>query len=220
VRSIHERVLLGIVDRDVISALRLVIALRASTVELPKTRVLGQTLDNDSCFAWLMKRRLSTLTLVLAGSLCLGTVLYGQKEAPLSASESKIMISALRDSYAAFNRGDIDAALKPLDPDIEWSEPQSFPGGGTYHGLAGVKSYLTESRAGLAEGTSEPEEFLPVGSRIVVFVHAHVRPKGSSGWQDVKLADVYTIRNGKAIQMRAFADRQQALNWVRGKSPD
>jgi hypothetical protein len=78
-----------------------------------------------------MKRRFSTLTLILAGSLCLGTGLYGQKEARLSTSESKIMISALRDSYAAFNRGDIDAALKPLDPDIEWSEPESFPGGGT-----------------------------------------------------------------------------------------
>jgi len=31
---------------------------------------------------------------------------------------------------------------------------------------------------------------------------------------DVSLADVYTIRNGKAIQMRAFADRQEALRWV------
>ena len=31
---------------------------------------------------------------------------------------------------------------------------------------------------------------------------------------DVSLADVYTIRNGKAIQMRAFADRQEELRWV------
>jgi ketosteroid isomerase-like protein len=132
-----------------------------------------------------------------------------------SASQSKEMIIALRGAYAAFNRGDIDGALKPLDPNIVWSEPETFPGGGTYHGWAGVKSYLTQSRAGLAQGTSEPEQFITVGSRIVVFVHAHIRPKNSSQWQDVKLADVYTIQDGRAIQMHAFADRRQALKWAR-----
>ena len=50
--------------------------------------------------------------------------------------------------------------------------------------------------------------------RIVVFVHARVRAKGSSDWQEVRLADVYVFRDGKAIQMRAFADRQEALRWA------
>jgi uncharacterized protein len=167
----------------------------------------------------LMKKRPSILNLIFAASLCPGAILFAQNEARMSnPAESKIIISALRDAYAAFNRGDIDGALKPLDPDIEWSEPEGFAGAGTYHGRAGVKSYLTQSRAGLAEGTSEPEQFLTVGSRIVVFVHAHVRPKDSSEWHDIKLADVYTIRDGRAVQMRAFVDRQQALRWARSES--
>jgi ketosteroid isomerase-like protein len=87
-------------------------------------------------------------------------------------------------------------------------------GGGTYHGHAVVKQYLTQSRAAWAEGTSEPEQFISAGNRIVVFVHARFRLKGSSEWRDVTLADVYTLRNGRAIQMRAFADRQEALRWV------
>ena len=125
------------------------------------------------------------------------------------------VIADLRDAYAAFNRADMDSAVKPLDPQIEWSEPPEFPGGGMYHGLDGVKRYLTQSRAGWAEGSSVPEQFIVEGNRVVVFVHARIRPKGSENWQDVKLADVYTIRNGKAIQMRAFADRHEALRWVR-----
>ena len=28
----------------------------------------------------------------------------------------------------------------------------------------------------------------------------------------------YTIRDGRAVEMRAFADHQQALNWARSKS--
>ena len=74
-----------------------------------------------------------------------------------NTSQSEQTVSDLRNAYAAFNRGDIDDALRPLDPQIEWSEPAEFPGGGTYHGLAGVKQYLTQSRAGFEEGGSEPE---------------------------------------------------------------
>jgi ketosteroid isomerase-like protein len=127
-----------------------------------------------------------------------------------NTSQSEQTVSDLRNAYAAFNRGDIDDALTPLDPQIEWSEPAEFPGGGTYHGLAGVKRYLTQSRAGFEEGGSEPEQFIPAGNKIVVFVHARVRPKGSKEWHDFRLADVYTIRDGKAIEMRAFSDRQEA----------
>lgn len=36
----------------------------------------------------------------------------------------------------------------------------------------------------------------------MVFVHARVRPKGSNAWQEVKLADVFTFRDGKVVQMR------------------
>lgn len=128
--------------------------------------------------------------------------------------EVQAEISALREAYAAFNRRDIEAALQPFDAQIEWSEPAEFAGGGRWHGREGVRRYLTQSRASFAEGSSEPERFIAAGDRIVVFVHAHIRPVGSNEWQDVRLADVYTMRNGKAIQMRAFADRQQALHWV------
>ena len=123
-------------------------------------------------------------------------------------------IAALRDAYAAFNRGDMEAAVASLDADIEWIEPKEFPGGGAYRGRESAKQYLAQSRAAWAEVSSEAEQFIPAGDRIVVFVHARVRAKGSSEWQDVRLADVYTFRDGKAIQMRAFADRNEALRWV------
>jgi ketosteroid isomerase-like protein len=130
------------------------------------------------------------------------------------ATDQELLIQGLRDAYAAFNRGDIDAAVQLLSSDVEWIEPKEFPGGGTYHGRNGAKQYLTQSRAAWAEVHSEPEQFIPVGDRIVVFVHARVRAKGSDQWQEVRLADVYTFRNGQAVSMQAFADRKQALGWV------
>lgn len=123
-------------------------------------------------------------------------------------------MATLREAYAAFNRGDMDSAVSGLDRQIEWSEPAEFPGGGAYHGREAVKGYLAQSRANWAEGASEPEQMIPAGNRIVVMVHARFRLKGSKTWQDVKLADVYTVHDGKITAMRAFADRQEALRWV------
>jgi ketosteroid isomerase-like protein len=128
-------------------------------------------------------------------------------------------IAILRAAYAAFNRGDIDAAVQSLDPDIDWSEPTEFPGGGSYHGREGARQYLTNSHASVAEVISEPEQFIPTGDRIVVFVYARVRPKDSTAWQEVRLADVYLFRDLTPIQMHAFADRQQALEWANATPP-
>ena len=124
------------------------------------------------------------------------------------------VVTALVGAYAAFNRGDMTAALEPLDAQVEWTEPAEFPRGGTHHGRDGVKQYLTQSRAAWGEVNSEAERFIIVGKRIVVFVHARVRPKGSDKWQDVSLANVYTVRNGRVVEMQAFADRQDTLRWV------
>jgi len=125
---------------------------------------------------------------------------------------------ALKKAYAAFNRNDIAETVEALDPQIEWTEPAEFPGGGTYLGHEAVKAYLSQSRADWAEGSSEPERFMVAGDKIIVFVHVRARLKDSTEWHDTRLADVFTFRNGKAIQMRAFADRRQALEWagVRG----
>ncbi|PYT97155.1 MAG: hypothetical protein DMG34_23145 [Acidobacteria bacterium] len=127
---------------------------------------------------------------------------------------------ALRSAYAAFNRGDVDAAVEPFDAQIEWTEPAEFPGGGTYHGREAVKRYLARSRCSWAEGSSEPERFITAGNRVVVFVHVRARSRGSNEWNEVRLADVYTIRDGQPVEMRAFADRNEALRWAGVKDPN
>lgn len=43
-----------------------------------------------------------------------------------------------------------------------------------------MKGYLRQSHDGWAEGSSEPEHFITAGSRIIVFVYARFRKKGSN----------------------------------------
>ena len=132
----------------------------------------------------------------------------------LNQQQIEDAIAMLRASYAAFNKGDIDTAVRFLDPQVEWVEPAEFPGGGTYHGIEGAKHYLAQSRAGAAEVISEPEQFIRSEDRIVVFVHARVLPKNTNAWQDVRLADVYVFQDGRVTTMHAFAKREDALRWA------
>ena len=135
----------------------------------------------------------------------------------MSAEQQQQAIEILQKAYAAFNRGDIKAAIREMDANVEWTEPAEFLGGGTYHGPDAVGAYLTQSRDAWAECSSQPERFVPAGDKIVVFVHARVRPKDSVEWIDTHLADVFTFRNGKIVQMTAFADPGQALQSAGGE---
>jgi uncharacterized protein len=152
----------------------------------------------------------------MAVALLIAVPVYGRErnKTKMNSEQAKHAIAALRAAYAAFNRGDIEAATRVLDKDVEWIEPLEFPGGGTYHGVEGAKLYLAQSRAAAAQVISEPERFYSAGDRIVVFVHARVLPKGGATWQDVRLADVYRFQLGKVIEMRSFANRKDALTCV------
>lgn len=132
------------------------------------------------------------------------------EQTPLLAAE----IEAVKDIYSAINRNDIPAAVTTFDPQMEWIEPPEYPGGGTYRGHAEVMANISKGRNTWAEGGCEVERLIAAGDKIVVFVRARVRLKGQSEWLDGRFADVYTFRNGRAIQMRSFGERQEALEWA------
>jgi len=129
---------------------------------------------------------------------------------PALAAETE----ALRGAYAALNRNDIPAMVDAFDPQIEWTGPAEYAGGGSYRGRAAVQAHLSWARGTWAEGRCEPERFVVAGDKIVVFVHVRARLQHEAEWREGRLADVYTFRDGKAIQMRSFADRRQALEWA------
>ena len=136
------------------------------------------------------------------------------------ARMNKHIIDSLRRAYDAFSRGDIQGAVEAidLDPDILWSEPESFYAGGTYRGPQGVAEYLTRSYESSEKAQSLPEEILEVGDKIVVFVHFQAWPKGGGQLREGRIADVYTVHDGKIVQMQAYSDPEEARKAL-GLSP-
>ena len=121
---------------------------------------------------------------------------------------------ALRELYAALNRGDIEAVVKDFDPEIVWIEFPDSPGGGIYRGRDVVRDHFAQARSKWAEGSCEPERFVVAGDKIVAFLKIHVRLKSETEWRDGRHAAAYTFRNGMAIEMRIIENEREALDWV------
>jgi uncharacterized protein len=121
---------------------------------------------------------------------------------------------ALMEAYGALNRNDIAGFVKLFDREVERIEPAEFPMDGTYRGLDAVKANLTRGRESWAEGGCEAEQFIVAGDRVVVLVYVRVRLKHETEWRMGAIADVFTFRDGKVVQMRTFGDRREALEWA------
>jgi ketosteroid isomerase-like protein len=109
--------------------------------------------------------------------------------------------------YAALARGDLDAALAALDPDIEWVEPDTpgLPFAGAHHGREAVVSGVFATvPTTWDEFRVEPQEFLSDGEAVVAIGRFHAR----AGDQrlDTPFAHVWRVRAGLATEMRNFTD--------------
>lgn len=127
---------------------------------------------------------------------------------------------AVKEFYAALNRGDIEAMVKACDPQIERIEPANFPGGGTYKGLEAVKVHWAKARKTWAEGSCEPGQFIVAGNKIIVLVHVRVRLKTETEWREGHIADAFAFHKGKATQFHTFTNKQQALEWAGIRASD
>lgn len=112
-------------------------------------------------------------------------------------------------AYEAFARGDAAAATADMDPEVEWIEPLSFPGGGRRIGPAAVTEYLEDSRAGWKHLTSEPT-VTRVGPEIVVVHRLHgILLDGTPN--EAEATDAFRFREGRIGRMRAYEAPEEAF---------
>lgn len=133
------------------------------------------------------------------------------RPAPASrtADASDPDVAIVLDAYAAFARGDAEAAVAAMDAAVEWIEPREFAMGGRRIGPEAVASYLAASRAGWKHLTSEPTAHR-VGGEIVVVHHLHgILADGTP--QDATFADCFRLLGGRVVRMRAYADPDRAF---------
>jgi len=130
-----------------------------------------------------------------------------------SEASAEAACDALRATYAALNRNDIETVVAPFDPEIVWIE-SDYLSGKTYRGRAAVEAHFARARATWAEGTCEPDRLVAAGDKVLVFVEIHVRLKDETQWRDGRHVDAYRFRNGKVVEVRIFEHEREALAWA------
>ncbi len=78
----------------------------------------------------------------------------------------------IENGYKCFAAGDIPGLLGTFDENIEWTEAEGFPYGGTYTGANAIVENVFMKLGGEWEGFSAvPDEFLDAGDNIVALGH-------------------------------------------------
>ncbi len=131
-----------------------------------------------------------------------------------SSSHMKLEIKALADAYAALNRHDVAGFVACFDPQIVRIEPADFPLAGTYRGIEAVTAHVAQGRGTWAEGSCEPQRFIAAGDRVVVIFQVRVRLHNAADWIEGRAADVFTFRNGKAIEYHTFGQPHDAMAYA------
>ncbi len=116
-------------------------------------------------------------------------------------------LDSVRGVYDAFAKGDIPAVLGFLSPDINWTEAEGFPYGGTYVGpqavLEGVFMRLGTEWDGFA---AVPGEFINGGNAVVALGQYSGTYKATGKSFRANFAHVWEVQEGKAVRFTQYVD--------------
>ena len=116
-------------------------------------------------------------------------------------------LNSVKQVYQAFAEGDIFSVLGLLSPEIDWTEAEGFPLGGTYHGpkavLEGVFMRLGSEWEGFA---AVPDEFIDAGDTVVVLGKYSGKYKKTGKSFQAPFAHVWKMQDGKAAQFIQHVD--------------
>ncbi|HTK05538.1 MAG TPA: nuclear transport factor 2 family protein [Ktedonobacteraceae bacterium] len=128
----------------------------------------------------------------------------------------KHIIERIRNAYGAFSRGDIQGIVDAVDLDANalWIEPEEFYAGGIYRGRQEIMKYYTLSYESSEEVQSVPEEIIEIDDKIFVLVHFRAVPRGGGEPREGRIVDVFTVRDGKIVQMQAYSNPEEARKAV------
>ncbi len=124
-------------------------------------------------------------------------------------------VEVVRRLNEAFNSGDIERILTFIHPDFETSVPPEFSAEpDTYRGHDGIRRYFDSFHDAMNEIRFHQEGFREVGPSVVVSVRLTAKGRTTGIPVVQQLAQVWTVRDGKAVQVRNYASLPEALHAV------
>ena len=116
-------------------------------------------------------------------------------------------VDLIRGAYDAFAKGDVPTVLGLLSPDINWTEAEGFPYGGTYVGPRAVLENVFMRLGTEWEGfAAVPHEFIDGGDSVVALGKYSGTYKATGKSFQADFAHVWKMKDGKAVKFVQYAD--------------
>ena len=116
-------------------------------------------------------------------------------------------ISVVRETYAAFGRGDVPAVLGFMDADIEWFEAEGMPYGGLHRGPQAVlDGVFAPVLSDVPDFSVTPEQLAADGETVFAVCRYRGTGKATGTALDLPVAHVWDVRDGKLWRFRQFID--------------
>jgi len=121
-------------------------------------------------------------------------------------------VEIVRRGYRAFEEGGVEGILEFLDPDIEWHMSAVFTHTPrVFRGHDGVREVFRFFGELIDDLGADPHEFIDAGDRVIVPVRMHGRLRENGEPVAYELVQVWLGREGKAIRLVTYPDREAAI---------
>ena len=126
-------------------------------------------------------------------------------------------VEAFKRGSAAMNRGDIEAMLEVVDPEIVWRDAINVMLGGeatTRRGHREIRELFEDLFESFAEIEIDYRDFRDLGERVVALGQARIVGRASGVETESPMAALTEWREGKAIRVSTYLDHGEALEAV------
>lgn len=117
-------------------------------------------------------------------------------------------LKAVKNVYAAYDRGDLEAVLAELSPEIVWTNPYPphVPLAGSFEGHAAFRRFVGLIKETTQSQAFEVRDFVAQGDKVVVLGWERVIARSTGRIYENPWAHVWSFRDGKAVSVRVYGD--------------
>ena len=123
---------------------------------------------------------------------------------------------AVEEAFAAFNRRDLDAAAAMFAEDAEWVAYMSALESDVYRGRDAIRRMWEEFHERFAGFRARVVELVERGEHVVAVVEYTGAGAASRAPVAATVAHLIRFRDGRAVHVRGFPDKEAALQAAEG----
>jgi ketosteroid isomerase-like protein len=122
--------------------------------------------------------------------------------------------AAVQAAFDAYYRGDLERVTELADPELVVTQTAEMPDAETFHGRWGLVQAIDAWEGAWDDYQVERLCTREVGDHVVTTVRQRARGRRSGVEVEGLLTFVFTLKSGKLVRWRMFADEEEAMQAV------